>query len=258
MINIAFLDNIVGFGKQDWSKHWVVGWFLFGIVVLFVGFWQTTERAALDWFYLGVSYVGLLCVVGLSFRKNIIGNGFGMLATSGEVIVQATAGAVGLMLAPLFNFFTHACGVVSWQKNTSSDGDMLPQAANKYVWVITTLFIITGLVVFPSLNDWLIHQGYGIIDDDGGQFLGAISFFWVNVVAFILSITAQAAMMMRYSFSWWLWTVVNCFWLTVNVMSDNYIFAIQTCVYQLNTIVGLYGWHKSQQNSPATSTHLQG
>lgn len=257
MITIALLDNIVGLGSKDWSKHWVIGWFLFGVVALFVGFWQTTEHAPLDWFYLGISYIGLLCVVGLSFRKNVIGNGFGIVATAGEVIVQGTAGSVGLMLAPLFNFFTHIYGVIYWQKNTDSDGNMLPQSANKYVWVITILFIITGLVSFPSLNHWLISQGFGIIDDDGNQFLGVISFFWINVLAFILSISAQATMMMRYSFNWWLWLLVNFVWLIVNLMSGNYIFAIQTCVYQINCLVGLYGWYKSEQtiktNTPSTT-----
>ena len=122
-----------------------------------------------------------------------------------------------------------------------------PQSANKYVWVITILFIITGLVSFPAINAWLIHQGYGIIDNDGSQFLGVISFFWINVLAFVLSITAQATMIMRYSFNWWLWILVNFVWLIVNLMSGNYIFAIQTCVYQINSIVGLYGWYKSEQ-----------
>ncbi|GAF54892.1 ribosyl nicotinamide transporter, PnuC-like [Psychrobacter sp. JCM 18901] len=68
-------------------------------------FWLTTDHTTLDWFYLAVSFIGLVCVVSLSFRKNVMGNGFGMGATAGEVIVQATSGAVGLMLAPLFNFF---------------------------------------------------------------------------------------------------------------------------------------------------------
>lgn len=75
------------------------------------GFWLTTEHTTLDMFYLGVSFVGLVCVVSLSFRKNVMGNGLGMAATAGEVVVQATSGAVGLMLAPLFNFFTHVYGI---------------------------------------------------------------------------------------------------------------------------------------------------
>ena len=204
-MKIAVLDNITGFDKHDWSAYWVLIWFSCGLLALFFGFWTTTERTVLDWFYLLVSVIGLLCVVSLSFRKNIAGNGLGMLATAGEVVVQATSGAVGLMLAPLFNFFSHAYGVKYWANNTDADGNMIPKSANKYVWLLTIGFIIVGLALFPIINRWLDAQGYGVIDDDGSQFLGMIDFFWINVVAFVLSITAQATMILRYSFNWWLW-----------------------------------------------------
>lgn len=246
-MKIALLDNITGFGKHDWSVYWVLIWFSCGLLALFFGFWTTTEQTALDWFYFAVSIIGLLCVVGLSFRKNIAGNGLGMLATAGEVVVQATSGAVGLMLAPLFNFFSHAYGVKYWASNTDADGDMVSKSANKYVWLLTIVFIIAGLLLFPVINRWLQAQGYGVISDDGSRFLGMIDFFWINVIGFVLSITAQATMILRYSFNWWLWILVNAVWLIVNIMTGNTIFAIQTVIYQVNAAVGLYGWYRSEQ-----------
>lgn len=245
-MKIDFLDNITGFGKQDWSRYWVMVWFACGVVALFMGFLLTTEQTLLDWFYLGVSVIGLLCVVGLSFRKNLVGNGLGVVATSGEVVVQATSGATGLMLAPLFNLMTHIYGMAYWRRATDADGDMIPRSANKWVWLITLSCIGLGLAVFPAVNDFLIAQGYGVIEDDGSMFYG-ISFFWINVLAFVLSITAQAMMILRYSFNWWLWIVVNLVWLIVNIMSGNIIFAIQTVIYQVNAIIGLYGWYRSER-----------
>lgn len=240
-MRIQFLDNLL----DKWATAWIVSWFVCGAIALFTGFWLTTEHKALDWFYLLVSLMGLLCVVGLSFRKNILGNGFGMLATAGEVVVQGTSGAVGLMLAPLFNFFSHAYAIKYWAKNTDGNGEMIPKSATKSVWIITLIFIILGLSLFPVLNDFLIKQGYGIINDDGSSFLGKIDFFWINVVAFVLSITAQVTMILRYSFNWGLWIVVNAVWLIVNLMTGNYIFAIQTLIYQINAMIGLYEWHRS-------------
>ncbi|MFP6812778.1 MAG: nicotinamide mononucleotide transporter, partial [Moraxella sp.] len=35
----------------------------------------------------------------------------------------------------------------------------------------------------------------------------------------------------------------------VNLMSQNYIFAIQTMVYQINAFVGLYEWYRSEQKA---------
>ncbi|WP_114800576.1 nicotinamide riboside transporter PnuC [Moraxella canis] len=248
-MKIEILDNITGFGEKDWTTGWVLLWFVSGLIALFIGFWTTTDQTRLDWFYFAISVVGLVCVVSLSFRKNIAGNGLGMVATAGEVVVQGTSGAVGLMLAPLFNFFTHVYGVKYWSSHTDADGDMIPKSANKYVWLMTLGFIALGLMLFPLINTKLSELGYGVIENDGSRFLGMIDFFWINVVAFVLSITAQTAMILRYSFNWWLWILVNAVWLIVNLMTGNTIFAIQTVIYQINAFVGLYGWHRSEQLS---------
>ncbi|WP_026212883.1 nicotinamide riboside transporter PnuC [Faucicola boevrei] len=241
-MRIKLLDKITG----DWAKEWSIIWFCVGLCALTSVFWLTTEHKPLDWFYLCVSLVGLLCVISLSFRRNIAGNGLGMLATAGESVVQGTSGAVGLMLAPMFNFFTHLYGLFYWTKNTDGDGNMIPKSANKAVWIFTFIVIAIGLALFPTLNAWLASQGFAVITDDGSKFLGKIDFFWINVVAFVLSITAQTAMILRYSFNWWLWIVVNSVWLIVNLMTQNYIFALQTVIYQVNAIIGLYEWHRSE------------
>lgn len=243
-MKIQLLDKITG----EWQKEWVIVWFFSGIFALITAFWLTTEQKALDWFYLLVSIIGLLCVVSLSFRKNVAGNGLGMLATAGESVVQGTSGAVGLMLAPMFNFFTHLYGLFYWTKNTDGDGNMIPKSASKVVWAMTFVVIIIGLALFPVVNAWLAKQGFAVIHDDGSQFLGIIDFFWINVLAFVLSITAQTAMILRYSFNWWLWIIVNSVWLIVNLMTENYIFAIQTLIYQVNAVVGLYEWHRSESD----------
>lgn len=241
-MRIKLLDKLL----DEYQTAWIVAWFGMGVVALSLGFWLTTEHQWLDFFYLLVSIAGLLCVVGLSFRKNKLGNGLGLLVTAGEVVVQGTAGAVGLMLAPIFNFFTHAYGLYYWSKNQDADGNMIAKSANKTVWALTILFVVVGLCLLPVLNQWLEHQGFAIVDNDGSRFLGRVDFFWINVLAFVLSITAQMAMILRYSLNWWIWIAVNLVWLMVNLMSGNMIFAIQTCIYQVNALVGLYGWHRSE------------
>lgn len=250
-MRIALLDKITG----EWQQEWIVAWFFFGVIALSTGFWLTTQHESHDWFMLIVAIIGLLCVVSLSFRKNISGNGFGMLATAGESVVQGMSGAVGLMLAPMFNFFTHAYGLFYWTKNTDGDGNMIPKSANKAVWIITVMFIIIGLSLFPIVNSWLASKGYIVVQNDGSKFLDKIDFFWINVLAFVLSITAQATMILRYSFNWWLWIAVNFVWLIVNLMTHNYIFAIQTMVYQVNAFIGLYEWQRSEsEHAVATLT----
>jgi nicotinamide mononucleotide transporter len=143
-------------------------------------------------------------------------------------------------VAPLFNFFTHLYGIFYWSKHTDPNGDMVPKSANKWIWLITIGFMAIGLALFPTVNALLASYGYAVVDNDSSK-LGFISFFWINVIAFIVSITAQVAMILRYSFSWWLWIVSNFVWLTVNLITGNYIFAIQTMIYQVNSSLALYG-----------------
>ena len=71
-MRIQLLDNITG----KWAIQWIVLWFICGVIALSAGFWLTTEHNTLDWFYLAVSFIGVIGVVSLSFRKNILGNVF--------------------------------------------------------------------------------------------------------------------------------------------------------------------------------------
>lgn len=244
---MKFLDKIT----NEWQRQWAMAWFLCGALALFWGFWLTTERGALDIAMLVVATIGLVCVVALAFRRNLSGNGLGITANLGEIAVQGRMGATGLMLAPMFYLLTHLYGLFYWKKNQDGDGNMVPRDASVGVWLITGVFIAVGLAVFPWLNEQL--QQYSFIEsgsDAAVSLFGVdVSWYRINVIAFVLGVTAQTTMILRYSFSWGIWIVVNFVWLTVNLVNQNYIFAIQTMVYQINAFVGLYGWWKSSKLS---------
>ncbi|WP_194755950.1 nicotinamide riboside transporter PnuC [Aliidiomarina indica] len=244
---MKFLDKIT----NEWQRQWAVSWFLCGSLALFAGFWFATERDTLDVVMLAVANIGLVCVVALAFRKNVTGNGLGIIANIGESAVQGRMGATGLMLAPMFYLMTHIYGLFYWKKNQDSDGNMLPREASKTVWLITLVFITIGLAIFPWLNEQL--QEYSFIESGGDaaiSLLGIdISWYTINVIAFVLGVTAQTTMILRYSFSWSIWIIVNFVWLSVNLANQNYIFAIQTMVYQVNAFIGLYSWWRSSKLS---------
>ena len=223
---------------NEWATGWIITWFISGIIILSYVFWTTTHHTGWDWFYLIVSSIGLLCVVSLAFRKNLLGNGLGITANIGEIITQTTYGATGLLLAPFFYLSTHVFGLKHWAKHRDSDGNVVSKSASKVVWAATIAFIITGLILFPLINSQL--KNFEFIDSSDPNF------YWINIVAFVLGVTAQTCMILRYSFNWWLWILVNFVWLGVNLMTQNYIFACQTMIYQVNAIVGLYEWYNAK------------
>ena len=252
---------------HEWQKPWILLWFLCGVIALFAGYAAETgqpyaqaltslltfagseERFAL--IKLGVAILGLLCVVALAFRKNVAGNGLGIAANIGEIFVQGRSGATGLMLSPVFYLATHLYGLYYWGKNQDGDGNMIPRGANSLIWGLTIVFILVGLILFPWLNDAL--AAYRFIDNDSSQAINlfglSVSWYSINVLAFVLGVSAQTAMILRYAFSWWLWIIVNFVWLIVNLMNGNLIFAIQTIIYQINAIIALYEWWENSRRN---------
>lgn len=256
--------NILHKITREWQQPWIILWFVCGVTALYAGYaseigqpflsaWQAllTPGHHFALIKLGVATVGLLCVVALAFRKNLSGNGLGIAANIGEIFVQGRSGATGLMLSPVFYLATHLYGLHYWGKNKDGDGNMIPRGANRTVWLITAAFIAAGLIAFPWLNDRLAQ--YRFIDNDASQavrlFGVSVSWYAVNVTAFVLGVTAQTAMILRYAFSWWLWIVVNFVWLIVNLMNGNTIFAIQTVIYQINAVIALYEWWESSRKA---------
>ncbi|WP_207801066.1 MULTISPECIES: nicotinamide riboside transporter PnuC [Gammaproteobacteria] len=239
--------NILEKITNDWQRPWAITWFVCGALALFLGFWLTTERTGLDIFKLSVALVGLLCVLALAFRKNIGGNGLGMLANVGEIVAQGRSGATGLMMAPIFYFFTHLFGLLHWRKHQDDKGDMKPQSGSKLLWLITLGFIALGLLLFPWVNSKL--QAFAFIPAGSSSAISWLGFnitwYQINVLAFVLGVTAQTMMILRYAASWWIWIVVNFVWLAVNLANNNMIFAIQTLIYQVNAFIALYEWWSS-------------
>lgn len=234
---------------HEWQLPWTIVWFLSGVSALI---WQFTgtDQSGFEWFKLAVAIIGMACVLALAFRRNLSGNGLGIAANIGEVIAQGRSGATGLMLTPLYNMFTHAYALRYWAKNQDGNGQMIPKKATGFVWLITVAFIGVALLLFPWINDQL--QQYSFIDksdDIAVSFIGIhLTWYQINVIAFVIAVTAQTTMILRYSLSWGLWIVSNFVWLGVNLANNNMIFATQTIIYQINAFIGLYEWWSSTRS----------
>lgn len=180
---------------DEWQISWIITLFICGILALLWGFMdsigvfsgQSLSRNAtlFEAFKLLVAIIGMVYVVVLAFRKNRAGNGLGALANSGEIIAQGGNGTTSLMLAPIYNLFTHFYALNYWSKNQDGDGNMIPRRASGYVWLMTIVFIAIALYLFPIINNHL--QQYSFIEksDDIALRLFGASFTWyqINIAA---------------------------------------------------------------------------
>lgn len=183
---------------DEWQISWIITWFICGILALLRGFMdsigvfsgQSLSRNAtlFEAFKLLVAIIGMACVVALAFRKNRAGNGLGALANSDEIIAQGGSGATDLMLAPIYNLFTHFYALNYWSKNQDGDGNngnMIARRASGYVWLMMIVFVATALYLFPIINNHL--QQYSFIEksDDIALCLFGASFTWyqINIAA---------------------------------------------------------------------------
>ncbi|MDO4643608.1 MAG: nicotinamide riboside transporter PnuC [Cardiobacteriaceae bacterium] len=244
--------------NEEWQTAWITLWFFCGAAALYAGTLNelaTSNNPTFIYSKFFIALIGLLCVVSLTFRKNILGNGLGITANIGEIYVQYYSGATGLTLAPAFYLITHIFALNYWRKNQDGDGNMLPRSANRNVWLFTTVCIGAGLLFFPWLNKEIAQFRFIDNNNDPAFYLGSIIVNWyaINILAFVLGIAAQTSMILRYTYSWILWIIVNFTWLTVNLLTHNYIFAIQTIIYQINAFLALYEWWKNSQTHSKTT-----
>ena len=59
---------------------------------------------------------------------------------------------------------------------------------------------------------------------------------------FGLGIIAQLLLMMRFSFNWYLWIILNVLTVALNIYTNNPVIATQYLIYLFNAIYGVCEW----------------
>ena len=63
-----------------------------------------------------------------------------------------------------------------------------------------------------------------------------------NCFIFGLGIIAQLLLMMRFSFNWYLWIILNVLTVALNIYTNNPVIATQYLIYLFNAIYGVCEW----------------
>lgn len=204
------------------------------ILLVTLAFIYTDPFTSLTWRY-GISFVGavcgLLCVILLAKRKNT-GNVFGLFAVSAECVANFLGGNLGASLPAIYYFCSHVYGLITWHKNQDDNKTVKVRFLSENAFLGTLIFLI--MAVF--LNIYL--TGALGIDNTIYQLI-------TNSFIFGLGVVAQLLLMMRFSFNWYLWIILNVLVIGLNIYTDNPIIATQYLIYLFNSVYGVCEWKKT-------------
>lgn len=179
------------------------------------------------------SMCGLLCVILLAKRKNS-GNVLGMMAAFGESTANFLGNNIGAALPSIFYFLSHVYGLVNWHNNQDTDKAVKVRQLkeNHFLTILFFLIIAAFLNVFLTTELEAKNTEYQLI---------------ANCFIFGLGLIAQLLLMMRFSFNWYLWILLNVLTIGLNIYTHNPIIATQYLIYLFNAIYGVIEWKKSQK-----------
>lgn len=206
------------------------------LVLVTLAFLSTNPLQDFDQRY-AISFVGsmcgLLCVILLAKRKNS-GNVLGMMAAFGESTANFLGNNIGAALPSIFYFLSHVYGLVNWRKNQDTDKTVKVRQLkeNHFLTILFFLIIAAFLNVFLTTELEAKNTEYQLI---------------ANCFIFGLGLIAQLLLMMRFSFNWYLWILLNVLTIGLNIYTHNPIIATQYLIYLFNAIYGVIEWKKSQK-----------
>lgn len=175
---------------------------------------------------------GLLCVILLAKRRNS-GNVLGMFAALGESTANILGGNIGASLPSFYYFAAHIYGLITWHKNKTSDDKVKVRSLNERYFLATLIFLIAAVF----LNVYL--TGVLGVDNSVYQLI-------TNCFIFGLGVVAQLLLMMRFSFNWYLWIILNVLVIGLNILTDNPIIATQYLIYLFNSTYAVCEWKRSE------------
>ncbi len=230
-----FFDYITGEGSR---KHTIIWFGTAFILTVYSAYWSWSEQAdsLINIVVFAVTaLIGYLCVVALAFRRPLSGNVLGVTANLGEMYTQFHFHNIGMVFSAAYYLVLHIVGLLTWTKkeNQDNDGRIKTSSTDIKFIVFTVLAGMIGcFLLFRYGSRW------GLIAEERSYR------FVLNILAFVIGIISQMTMILRKSWSWYLWILSNIIWFTLNLISGNYIFMFQSVLYEWNSILAVYIWHK--------------
>lgn len=223
------INLIISIGRNKFYPFFCV--FLVTLAFLYTDpFNSLNLRYAMSYFG---AFCGLLCVILLAKRKNS-GNVLGMFAVTGECIANFLGGNIGASLPTFYYFGSHIYGIITWHHHQDDHKNVKVRSLSEQAFLFTLIFLIIAVFFNVYLTDAIG------VDNTIYQLI-------TNCFIFGLGIVAQLLLMMRFSFNWYLWVILNVLVIGLNIYTNNLIIATQYLIYLFNAIYGICEWKLSER-----------
>ncbi len=209
-------------------------WFEWGMILSVIGFtiyFTIIDKDNSIWYLLidGMAAVcGIFCVV-LCAKGKKCQYIWGLFNVIGYIIVAFINRYYGeVMLNALYYLPSQFIGYYLWNKNMNDDKSLVRGKKLK-IREIVLLAIVTSIGIF----------GYKLVLDC----LGGVQTL-LDSSSTILSVIANALMMLRYREQWLIWIIIDGVTVIMWLLVGDYIMVTMWAVYLVNAFYGYYNWSK--------------
>ncbi|OPX42772.1 nicotinamide riboside transporter PnuC [Ruminiclostridium hungatei] len=206
-------------------------WFEVLVLIGFTAYFAAVDKES-SVLYLVINSLSAICGV---FCVVLCASGkrsqyyFGFVNIAAYIVIAMTSKYYGqVALNALYYLPTQFIGMYMWKKHMNEDINavkskkMSPKQVGGYIFV-TALGIVGCQYILELL---------------GGKQT------WLDSTTLIISIVANALMVLRYKEQWALWIVVDIITVTMWILAGDMIQVSMWSVYLLNAFYGFYKWSK--------------
>lgn len=207
--------------------------FEWGMILAVIGFtiyFSLISEGVSLWYLIidGIAAIsGIFCVVLCAKGKKgqYI---WGLLNVVGYVIIAWINKYYGeVMLNALYYLPSQFIGYYLWNKHTDKENNLEGKKLSLKQSIIFLVIITIGIFGYKLVLDML--DGTGTLLDSAST---------------VISVVANALMMMRYREQWLLWIIIDAITVVMWLMVGDYIMVTMWAVYLINAFYGYYNWTK--------------
>lgn len=207
--------------------------FEWGMILAVIGFtiyFSLISEGVSLWYLIidGIAAIsGIFCVVLCAKGKKgqYI---WGLLNVVGYVIIAWINKYYGeVMLNALYYLPSQFIGYYLWNKHTDNDNNLEGKKLSLKQSIVFLLFITIGIFGYKLVLDML--DGTGTLLDSAST---------------VISVVANALMMMRYREQWLLWIIIDAITVVMWLLVGDFIMVTMWAVYLINAFYGYYNWTK--------------